>query len=75
MGCERCGGLLVQDHYIDMEDSGGLWIKAWRCICCGNVVDYQIVTHHALVNPSASKRNLYRRRKQAPLKLTATLDS
>ena len=75
MGCARCDGLLVLDHYIDMEDSGGLWIEAWRCVCCGNVVDHQIVRHHALVNPPVSTRNLYRRRKHAQFKLTATLNS
>jgi len=75
MECARCDGLLVMDYYIDMENSGGLWLEAWRCVCCGNVVDPQILGHHALVNPPVSKRNLYRRRKQAPLKLAATLNS
>jgi hypothetical protein len=34
---------MIVDHYIDMEDdSGHLWIRAWRCIACGDVVDSQI---------------------------------
>ena len=49
MRCERCDGLMVTDHYIDMEGAG-LWLKAWRCMCCGNVVDNQIKVHHSSAN-------------------------
>jgi hypothetical protein len=68
MGCERCDGLLVMDHYIDMEESGDLWIEAWRCTSCGNVVDHQIARHHALVGPPVHKRNLYTLRKHTPVR-------
>jgi hypothetical protein len=50
MRCERCDGLMVMDHYIDME-GGELWLNAWRCMCCGNVVDNQIKAHHSTANP------------------------
>jgi hypothetical protein len=46
MVCERCDGLMVMDLSIDME-GGGSWLKAWRCMCCGNVVDNQIKAHHS----------------------------
>ncbi len=70
MRCERCYGLMVMDHYIDME-GGGPWLKAWRCMCCGNVVDNQIKAHHFTPNPQVHRqRNLHkypeqRRRKPA----------
>jgi hypothetical protein len=42
MRCERCDGLMVVDHLIDLESSGELWLSVWRCANCGNVVDTQI---------------------------------
>lgn len=40
MRCPRCKGLMVVDHFIDMEDdSGHLWLRAWRCVLCGYVAD------------------------------------
>ncbi|MER3424450.1 MAG: hypothetical protein C4293_15760 [Nitrospiraceae bacterium] len=31
---------MVADHCIDLEDdSGHLWIRAWRCVCCGDIID------------------------------------
>jgi len=28
------------DHFIDMADDGGhLWLCAWRCVNCGDVVE------------------------------------
>jgi hypothetical protein len=42
MHCERCDGLMVLDCLIDLEGGGELWLSAWRCTNCGNVVDDQI---------------------------------
>lgn len=40
MHCTRCDGLMVTDHLIDMQESfGPMWMKGWRCVACGNVVD------------------------------------
>ncbi len=40
MACRRCHGLTVVDHFIDMQDNGGhLWLCAWRCVNCGDVVE------------------------------------
>ena len=39
MGCDRCDGLKVMSHVIDMKESEGQSLEAWRCTCCGNVVD------------------------------------
>ena len=31
---------MLIDYYIDMQDDQGThWLKAWRCIGCGEVVD------------------------------------
>lgn len=49
MTCQRCDGLMVVDHYIDMEDdSGHLWLRAWRCITCGEVLDPRICRHRLI---------------------------
>ena len=43
MKCHRCKGLMVVDHFIDMEDdSGHLWLRGWHCINCGAVEDPEI---------------------------------
>jgi hypothetical protein len=40
MQCRRCQGLMVEDYYIDMEDDQGThWLRAWRCMSCGEVID------------------------------------
>ena len=40
MECRRCQGLMVVDYYIDMEDDQGThWLRAWRCMACGEVID------------------------------------
>jgi len=46
MQCIRCRGLMVQDQFYDLfDDSGHLHVRAWRCICCGNVLDRQILNN------------------------------
>lgn len=40
MTCQRCQGLMVEDHLLDMEEACGRpWIRGWRCVSCGDVVD------------------------------------
>ena len=40
MECMRCRGLMAEDHFIDLQETGGLmWMKGWRCLNCGQVVD------------------------------------
>ena len=46
MRCGRCRGLMVKDQFYDMlDDSGHLSFYAWRCVCCGNVLDPLIGKH------------------------------
>ena len=42
MTCNRCRGLLVEDHCYDLLDDR-ISLKAWRCIACGNIVDSVIL--------------------------------
>jgi hypothetical protein len=40
MRCPRCRGFMVVDHFTDMQSDGGpLWLRAWRCVNCGEVVE------------------------------------
>jgi hypothetical protein len=37
---------MVQDQFYDLlDDSGHLRVRAWRCVCCGNVLDRQILSN------------------------------
>lgn len=46
MKCTRCHGLMVEDHLLDVKESlGPMWIKGWRCVACGNIVDPLILKH------------------------------
>jgi len=42
MTCNRCRGLLVEDHCFDLLDDR-ISFTAWRCIACGNLVDSVIL--------------------------------
>lgn len=49
MNCPRCNGLMVVDHFIDMQDDGGgLWMRGWRCVSCGDVIDPMIYKHRMI---------------------------
>lgn len=38
--CVRCGGLMVMDYYMDLQDdTGQIGMTAWRCMSCGEVID------------------------------------
>jgi uncharacterized Zn finger protein len=40
MTCSRCSGLMLEDHFLDMEGSyGQMWTTSWRCMNCGRVHD------------------------------------
>jgi hypothetical protein len=56
MTCQRCQGLMVVDHFIDMEYSGGLWLRAWRCVSCGDVLDSQIRSRRLLLKAAETER-------------------
>ena len=46
MTCRRCHGLMVVDYYIDLLNGGeDFWLRAWRCVNCGEVVEPGITRH------------------------------
>ena len=46
MRCPRCHGFMVVDHFTDMRiSSGPLWLRAWRCVTCGEVVEPSLAGH------------------------------
>lgn len=57
--CNRCGGLMVTDSYIDLLNNvGETKFAAKRCVQCGEVVDPVILRnrgtgHEAMTAPSA----------------------
>ena len=48
MKCHRCHGLMVVDYFIDIANSGHLWLCGWRCVSCGDVVDPEIMQHRRI---------------------------
>lgn len=46
MRCPRCHGFMIVDHFTDMQfSSGALWLRAWRCVNCGEVMEPGIASH------------------------------
>jgi phage FluMu protein Com len=40
MDCPRCHGLMVVEKFTEMEDCSGIpWMRGWRCMNCGEVLD------------------------------------
>jgi uncharacterized Zn finger protein len=48
MTCTRCQGCMAEDHFLDLMETGGeMWIRAWRCLNCGNVLDHVMEQNRA----------------------------
>ena len=58
MHCTRCEGLMVPDDLIDMQESSiPMWMKGWRCVSCGNIVD-PLIQRHRMIQESGAMRLL-----------------
>ena len=58
MHCTRCEGLMVPDDLFDMQESSiPMWMRGWRCVSCGNIVD-PLIQRHRMVQPSGAIRLL-----------------
>jgi hypothetical protein len=58
MQCARCHGCMVADHLIDMlESSIPMWMKGWRCVSCGNIVD-PLIQRHRMIQQAGALRLL-----------------
>lgn len=54
MRCTKCDGLMVVDDLIDMRESyHPMWLRGWRCVACGNVVDPLILRHRMIQEAGA----------------------
>ena len=60
MTCSRCCGLMIEDHFLDLEGAlGEMWITSWRCMNCGHIHDAMIAENRMtqlerlLVSPGA----------------------
>mgnify|MGYP007073184483 FL=1 len=75
MNCARCNGLMVVDDCLDVKGGmGELWIKAYRCVMCGNLTDPVINQHRDghLPAPVLPFRKRLRRAPRTPVaRLTA----
>lgn len=58
MRCTKCKGLMVVDDLIDMRESyHPMWMRGWRCVACGNVVD-PLILRHRMIQESGALRLL-----------------
>jgi hypothetical protein len=56
MKCTRCCGLMVADNLLDLQESYlPMWMRALRCVTCGNIEDPLIHHHRAVRQANAAK--------------------
>jgi hypothetical protein len=58
MQCTKCDGLMVRDNLIDIKESSiAMWMKGWRCVSCGNIVD-PLIQQHRMIQQTGGLRLL-----------------
>ena len=56
MTCVRCKGFMVLDDLIDVQESFvPMWMRGWRCLSCGNIVDPLILRHRMIQRAGATR--------------------
>ncbi len=56
MRCTKCDGLMVVDDLIDIRESSiPMWMRGWRCVACGNIVDPLILRHRMIQGAGATR--------------------
>lgn len=54
MRCAECDGLMVADDLVDLRESyHPMWMRAWRCVACGNVIDPLILRNRMIQEAGA----------------------
>ncbi len=62
--CMRCGGLMMMEYYLDLEDdTGQIGITGLRCTSCGDVIDSVILRNR--LNPMPDLLHGVKQRKYA----------
>jgi len=55
-GCHRCGGMLVDEHCMDIgEEGSGHRFWGMRCLQCGDVIDETILRNRYALAQTVSK--------------------
>ncbi len=71
MQCARCDGLMVGDSLIDIQESSiPMWMKGWRCVACGNIVD-PLIQQHRMIQRAGAVRLLEVESAKLPLRHVA----
>ena len=62
--CMRCGGLMMMEYYLDLEDdTGQIGIMGLRCTSCGDAIDSVILRNR--LNPMPDLLHGVKQRKYA----------
>ena len=62
--CTRCGGLMVLEYYLDLQDdTGQIGITGLRCTSCGEVIDPVILRNR--LNPTVNLLHVVNQRNYA----------
>ena len=62
--CTRCGGLMITEYYLDLQDdTGQIGITGLRCTSCGEVIDPVILQNR--LNPMPDLLHGVKQRKYA----------
>ena len=71
MQCAKCDGLMVADNLLDiMESSIPMWMKGWRCVSCGNIVD-PLIQKHRMIQEAGAAPLLGKEAAESPLRRVA----
>ncbi|RMH05558.1 MAG: hypothetical protein D6704_09275 [Nitrospirae bacterium] len=67
MQCHRCNGLMVVEDCVDIKGGqDGFWIRALRCVSCGNLLDPMIARHRTYRPPQEEISFQKKRIRRAP---------
>jgi len=56
MGCPRCHNLMVEEMFVDLQASPGVWsFTGWRCVSCGEILD-PIILENRTRHPELQRR-------------------
>jgi len=62
---------MVGDSLIDIQESSiPMWMKGWRCVACGNIVD-PLIQQHRMIQRAGAVRLLEVESAKPPLRHVA----
>ncbi|GJL49119.1 MAG: hypothetical protein NPIRA01_03460 [Nitrospirales bacterium] len=55
--CHRCGGLMINDHCLDvLSDSGEVQVQVLRCCACGELIDPTILRNRLGIRHQSTRQ-------------------